>query len=402
MTHDPSSGDPDTQTRRRKAKRAAENAIRWERPAEAPQVRESDGKKSSSNSSKSAEAVRDASTAVPSMVRSHFVQVGRDYYFSDGARAFSDRAVKLTTPSENTQVIRDLVAIAQARGWQRIVVSGTQRFRKEAWVAAREAGLEVKGFRASEVDEARLVRRLGTDSVREEKGSRGKERSDDVAQAREAKSSAPAKPREHVGRLIEHGPAPYQHDPHEPMSYFVKLETSRGEKELWGVDLDRAFRESLSRPKTGDEVVVRAVKQEPVTVRSRREVDDGPAIEKEVATHRNRWVVEQRQFLEEREKAAQVLRNPSVAAAQGSREHPELVGAYLQVHAAELAAKQFRDPQDQKKFVALVRAAIADSVQRGEALPAVRLRQSESERRVAERGAGAIAERERTGRARER
>ena len=41
---------------------------------------------------------------VPDHVRRRFVQVGRKYYFPDGARAFTDRGRRLTTPSENTEV----------------------------------------------------------------------------------------------------------------------------------------------------------------------------------------------------------------------------------------------------------------------------------------------------------
>jgi hypothetical protein len=45
------------------------------------------------------------------------------------------------------------------------------------------------------------------------------------------------------------------------------------------------------------------------------------------------------------------------------------------MHAAELAAKRFRDPEDRERFVQKVRSALADSVARGEPLPAVRLRE---------------------------
>jgi len=37
------------------------------------------------------------------------------------------------------------------------------------------------------------------------------------------------------------------------------------------------------------------------------------------------------------------------------REHPELAGTYLNLRAAELAARALRDPQDQRRFVAQVR-----------------------------------------------
>lgn len=396
-----------SESERSRRRARAENAIQWadapaqarggkraERSVQEPLVRSA---VRGVAEGKVGEATRGAGTTVtqdghnvPVVVRQHFVQVGPQYFFADGARAFTDRGVKLSTPSENTQVIRDLVAIAQSRGWQRVTVSGSERFRKEAWGAAREAGLTVKGYRASALDEARVVRRLARD--RDAPASSAITDRQHTSLSQDARVPASGMPRQHRGRLIDHGVAAYQHDPHEPMSYFVKIETERGEKEIWGVDLERAFRESLSRPKMGDDIVLRAVKREPVTVKSRLSRSDEVDAPQEVAAHRNRWIVEKKEFLEAREKAAQVLRDPSVAPAKGSRDHPELLGAYLQVHAAELAAQQIRDPQDREKFVALVRSALADSVARGEALPAVRLRENEIDRRSEERSVRTIVQ----------
>src|SRR6266850_2540818 len=72
-----------------------------------------------------------AALPVPQAVRERFVQVRNHYYFPDGTRAFTDRGNRLTTPSENTEVIRSLVGIAQARGWHDLNVRGTERFRRE-------------------------------------------------------------------------------------------------------------------------------------------------------------------------------------------------------------------------------------------------------------------------------
>lgn len=52
-----------------------------------------------------------------------------------------------TTPSENTEVVKSLVAIAEARGWSEVVVRGTERFRRKPWAAARTAGIEVRGYK---------------------------------------------------------------------------------------------------------------------------------------------------------------------------------------------------------------------------------------------------------------
>src|SRR5258708_21360235 len=71
-----------------------------------------------------------------------------------------------------------------------------------------------------------------------------------------------------VGKLVDHDRAPYQRDPRAAMSYFVKLETARGDRVIWGVDLERAVKESLTKPELGDEVGLRSIRQEAVTVKA--------------------------------------------------------------------------------------------------------------------------------------
>jgi len=97
---------------------------------------------------------------VPEDVRERFVRVGRYYYFPAGNVAFEDKGKKVVTRSENTEVVRSLVEIAQARGWQDITVSGTERFRREAWRQATYAGLIVRGYQPTEQDKRQFVRDL--------------------------------------------------------------------------------------------------------------------------------------------------------------------------------------------------------------------------------------------------
>ena len=56
-------------------------------------------------------------------------------------------------------------------------------------------------------------------------------------------------------------------------------------------------------------------------------------------------------------------------------QHPELAGTYLNLRAAELASRALRDPEDQRRFVAHVRGALADHVERGDPLQPARLRE---------------------------
>lgn len=56
-----------------------------------------------------------------------------------------------------------------------------------------------------------------------------------------------------AGRLVEHGAAPYEHQPGKSDSYFVTLENDKGQRNtIWGVDLERAMKEAA--PEIGDKI----------------------------------------------------------------------------------------------------------------------------------------------------
>jgi hypothetical protein len=364
----------------------SENSVRPTKNRQQVPVRPAEDAKRSAESAREAPAVQ----AVPDEVKKRFVQVRNKYYFPDGARAFTDRGNRLTTPSENTEVVRSLIAIAKSREWNEITVRGSERFRKEAWLAGRMAGLEVRGYRPSEIEQEHLVRMLARqNAVAAEEGPASPAKP--TPPTPEAEPRRPERPKGLLtGRLIDHGRTTYQQDPRAPMSYFVKLETLRGDRVIWGVDLERAFKESLTKPDIGDEVGLRSVRQDAVKVKTTERDADGKAVgQRDLDTHRNRWVIEKRGFFDERAEAARIVRDVNVDPKQAVKTHPELVGTYLQVHAAELAAKRFRDPQDRERFVARVRSALADSVARGEPLPAVRLRERAPERTRDARDRGA-------------
>ncbi len=312
---------------------------------------------------------------IPDHIRKRFVKVGHRYHFPDGAHAFTDRGTRLVTPSENAEVVKSLIAIAEARGWKEITVTGTERFRKEAWGEATALGLKVRGYSPSEFEHARLARKRAREAA--DAAGVSESSAPPSGAPRSADASSRDRPKRPItGRLIDHGAAVYRHDPHERMSYFVKVETPEGEREIWGVDLKRALKESLTQPKIGDEIGLRAIRRDTVTVREIERDPEGKVLgHKPLGVHRNRWIAEKQEFFAERAAAARTLRDPSIDPKQAARRHPELVGTYLQMHAAQLAARQFRDPQDQEKFVSLVRTALADAVARGEPLPPVRLRE---------------------------
>src|ERR1700683_432521 len=186
----------------------AENSIR---PSRKPRKEEA-GPQAGARTSVVGSAERPArGLTVPDEVRRRFVQVKNRYYFPDGARAFTDRGTRLTTSSENTEVIRSLIQIAEARGWSEVTVRGTERFRKEAWFAARLAGLEVRGYRPNEFEHGRLVRMLGRQGPApvEDSVTAGDRPPPPETEARVSEKRGGLL----TGKLVDHWAAPYRQDP---------------------------------------------------------------------------------------------------------------------------------------------------------------------------------------------
>jgi len=190
-----------------------------------------------------------------------------------------------------------------------------------------------------------------------------------------------------VGRLAAFGPAPYQFREGEAGSYFVQLLTDRGERTLWGKDLERALRQSATQPKRGEIVGARRIGREAVTIVAQERDADGRVVSRaEHLAHRNRWVVEKVRFFAERSRLAHQVRDRQLDARQTVKEHPELASTFLSLRGAqELAERRIADPKERERFVSLVREAIAGSIQKGQPLLTVKLREVSRESRTPER-----------------
>jgi putative DNA primase/helicase len=175
-----------------------------------------------------------------------------------------------------------------------------------------------------------------------------------------------------TGRLVAHGPAPYQFRRDADASYFVKVLTQRGERTLWGRDLARAVRDSQTRVVPGDMVGLRRTAREAVSIKRDERSPDGRITRQDQTAHRNRWIIEKVAFFAERARLARRLRDEQLEASAAVRERPELKSTFLTLRAARaFAEKRIRNPADQERFVSLVKDAIAASVRSGEPLPTV-------------------------------
>lgn len=293
---------------------------------------------------------------VPESVRKRYLQAeGKFYFRGDPSRvAFEDRGRRLATELNDPEVARSMIELASAKGWSSVKLSGSDEFRREAWLHARVKGFEVSGYEATPVDLARLAeakqrfarspdRPGNAVDERSREATRGAapqaaQHQDDIpptaarpapsrgqraaaleavermlreggATAQDAAAGATAAARRatgdrvYVGTLLEHGPGRYGDDPSGSPSYFVKLATPTGERAVWGVDLARAVADG--RVRAGDQVMVAHQGSRAVEVATTERGSSGEVVgERTLSASRNAWDVVRLDQLQERAQAA--------------------------------------------------------------------------------------------------
>ncbi|WP_340318124.1 LPD7 domain-containing protein [Rhizorhabdus argentea] len=208
----------------------------------------------------------------------------------DAAPTIRDLGHRLIVATESAAVVRDLLDIAQHRGWVRIEVSGSDRFRRMVEQEAREHGVEV-------------ARPLSPDRRSPANG----------------KNQAPRKPAERqkspgdfrtgvAGIVLETGEAPFNGRPGQRPSPYVDLQLGDGRiRRAWGTGLPAALaREQIE---IGETILLR---------------EDGTERAEGSKRPRKRWVAE-RQAEKIREKPPEPVEREE-AAPQGRGRSGLLLG----------------------------------------------------------------------------
>jgi len=273
---------------------------------------------------------------LPERVRKRYLRAGNQYFLKDAPYqlAFEDLGPYLVTEHNRPDVVESMVDMAHAKSWQRIRVSGHEAFRSEVWLQATLLGIDVSGYEPKAADLARLAdarqarldnrieveadvaataapgaqgrgdpgpvpvaARPGVPGVAANGTSPATPRHDAASVPRTAadRSTAgnePDTPRRYVGQLLEHGSAPYLHNPARSDSHYVVFRDRVGvDQAVWGVDLERAVRESGAG--IGQQIVLENLGKRLVTVRV--PVFDGAGNvvgEEDKDVYRNTWQVE--------------------------------------------------------------------------------------------------------------
>ena len=112
----------------------------------------------------------DIKPLIPPEVEQKYHRIGNKFYQPDNADrvAFEDKGNKLQTASNSESVAESMVRIAHARGWDEIKVSGSETFRREAWLEAASRGMHVIGYSPSKQDKAELAKRVPENKIEKE------------------------------------------------------------------------------------------------------------------------------------------------------------------------------------------------------------------------------------------
>ncbi|QLT57111.1 LPD7 domain-containing protein [Citrobacter sp. RHBSTW-00821] len=346
---------------------------------------------------------------VPEKVAKSYIEVDGKYYFGNrpDSLAFVDKGAKLQTKLSSEQVAASMVDIAEARGWTELQLSGTEDFRRAAWLEAASRGLASRGYKPKEEDLARL-KKLTNDRTSNEiepreqadvvpPAAKGKEQptnqdkqqgqqaaqSPQVAKAAAATATADKQQPEAVapaqevnrlaGKLVEHGKAPYENNPDNNGSYFVTLENADGQQSTtWGVGLEKAIEESQAE--AGQHVELENLGRKPVQVEKQIKDEQGNVTgTKTVNSYRNEWAVK-----------AEAIRDSSRDAKELVKEHPDLINEITAVKLAEKFAAANLSAADQARFMERVRGQVADNVSTGQQAPELKIREETTIERTKE------------------
>jgi hypothetical protein len=94
---------------------------------------------------------------MPIGIKKSYDEVNGNFYAKNSERVmFSDKGHELTTSTTEKKAIADMVILAKAKQWESIKLSGTQEFRREAWLQAESQGIKTSGYTPKEHDLAAL------------------------------------------------------------------------------------------------------------------------------------------------------------------------------------------------------------------------------------------------------
>lgn len=300
---------------------------------------------------------------IPETVSSRYLRIEDKFYFPDKTVAFEDRGNKLKLGTENQEVIKDALAIAEARGWESISVSGSQNFKHQVWREASIRGIDVSGYTPSALEVAELNH---AQSLREARKV--------AATDNHSRTGKPQHQQDGLirGILLAHGADHYRHDPKLGQSYYITLDVGDGkEVTRWGADFKRAITDSRSLPQVGDAVVVSNIGKQAVDIASTALDAQGNPVEDKKTVTKNTWQVEKAAYYDTIREQAEALRIGKEIERRVIEDTPQLAEAIAVSRLGEKIAEQakitgaLRSQEEVDAMVKHINAGLADALLKG-------------------------------------
>lgn len=296
--------------------------------------------------------------ALPEGFRERYRIQGASFALPDGTPAFDAQRDRIRLRTDNVRAIADALLLTKARGWQAVAVVGTRAIQEKTQTAARQANV--------------VVEKNPTEGRPPRDPDRSEDAGDPPSPRRRAPPRMPGRQPGDVvhGRLVDYGPAPYRFEPDERRSFYIRIETMTGPRDLWGTDLKRALEKSETQPQRGDPVGIQFRGTQTITLR----VEDRRPGEK--PPKRNQWRVEASSWFEERATTARALREERPLPSQGQPVSQTSIDALVVLKAAQLFAdKAISNAKDRNRFEQAIRQTLASAIETGRPVPAIRLRE---------------------------
>ncbi|HFK2030234.1 TPA: LPD7 domain-containing protein [Pseudomonas aeruginosa] len=195
------------------------------------------------------------------------------------------KAITLRREAMSESAVKVALELAKERFGSTLTIKGSEEFKRLVVETVAKNGLDVH-FTDKGMNQLLSERRAEIEAEREGATITAA----DLEQPEQTSASAEAEvddPSVIKGVLLDHGDAPYKHDPKQNMSYYVRLMTAAGEKMYWGVGLKDAMEAQDFR--LGQAIRLKDMGTVPVLVRTR---DERTGLEVERTAHRRGWAAE--------------------------------------------------------------------------------------------------------------
>lgn len=220
---------------------------------------------------------------VPSNVKTAYLikaQTDKDFSFYDKSDtklpAFEAHKNTLSTTKEDQATISAMLSVAKSQSWDSVKVTGTEEFRREAWLQASLQGISVKGYTPKENDMIELQARSELLDKNTITGyAKEQVKAPEAEKAPEAKANEPLEKLAGLaiaGKILDYGHAPYPDKP-KSQSFFIEVQKEDGTKEkAWGLSLAEELKKTGAE--RGDKISMTKLDGEKVDILMPAKVKD--------------------------------------------------------------------------------------------------------------------------------